>query len=67
MFIDDNMAYWNGDKLTIIDKKNNPILEKQFNLKEPYAYFGNKSIYVVDTSKEIYILDHKGETRKGSQ
>ncbi|NLN15264.1 MAG: hypothetical protein GX185_06640 [Tissierellia bacterium] len=65
MFIDDNMAYWNGDKLTIIDKKNNPILEKQFNFEEPYAYFGNKSIYVVDTSKgNLYILDHKGETRE---
>lgn len=64
-FFDENIAQWDGDKLSIVDMNNNPIIEKQFNFETPEAIFGQYGSYIMDKSNgNIYIIDNKGETKE---
>ncbi len=58
-----DIAKWENNKLSLLDKDKKIILEKQFNFETPYVVFGENRIYIMDKSSgDIYILDSKGDT-----
>ncbi len=60
---DKNIMKWRDNKLSFLELDGTLSLEKEFNLEEPYIFFGEKYIYGIDKSSgDIYFLDKKGET-----
>lgn len=58
-----NIAIWKDNKLSLLDKDEEIVLEKQFNFETPGVVFDENRIYIMDKfSGDIYILDSKGDT-----
>lgn len=59
-----NIIRWTNNKLSFMKTDGTIVLEKEFNFTEPFIYYGEKYIYVMDKSTgDIYSLDKNGETK----
>lgn len=59
-----NIVKWTDNKISFMKTDGSLILEKEFNFAEPFIYYGEKYIYVMDKSTgDIYSLDKNGETK----
>lgn len=62
--VEGNIVKWADNKLSFMKTDGTLILEKEFNFTDPFIYYGEKHIYVMDKSTgDIYALDKNGETK----
>ena len=65
---DNNIVKWDGNKLSFIKDDGRIILEKEFNFQNPFIYYGQKNIHIMDRSTgDIYSLDKNGQTMGRNQ
>lgn len=65
---DNNMIKWDGNKLSFLKIDGTIILEKEFNFADPFIYYGQNYIYIMDKSTgDIYSLDKNGQTISRNQ
>lgn len=59
----DRIVKYNNNKISFMKTDGTIILEKEFNFEDPFAYYGDKYIYIMDKSTgDIYSFDKNGET-----
>ena len=60
---DNTIVKWENNKITFMKIDGTLILEKEFNFTQPFIYYGDKNIYVMDKSAgDVYSFNSKGET-----
>lgn len=60
---DGTIVKWSNNKISFMKTDGTIIREKEFNFTDPFIYYGDKYLYVMDKSTgDIYSLDKKGET-----
>lgn len=60
---DGTVVKWGNNKISFMKTDGTLILEKELNFTDPFIYYGDKYIYVMDKSTgDIYSFDKKGET-----
>ncbi|MCF6466139.1 DUF5711 family protein [Clostridium sp. Cult2] len=62
-FYDGSIVVWGDNKLRRLKLDGNLEWQKEFNIEEPMAYFGEEGIFICERSMgQVYSLNPKGET-----